>query len=337
MSSGLRVAVDANGGDFAPKSVVEGVLRSRVDNPGIKIILVGDEKAEQVFAQLGGLTPGITFKRAAQVIGMAEHPTDALRAKPQASLLICNRLVRDGEADAAFSAGNTGAMMAAATLTIGRVKGASRPALPTPIPNLKDGSTVLLDAGANSDCKPFQLLQFAAMGTVYAKILLGVDNPKVGLLNIGIESSKGNELTLETHGLFTRKLPNFAGNVEGNAVFKGEVDVVVCDGFVGNVFLKTAEGTASFLLTSFRQKVKKNLLAKLGVVLMLPALKSLRRRADPQEYGGSPLLGLRGVSIVGHGASTAAAVCNAIRLAGEFKTKQLCEKLELALKGQEKE
>ncbi len=331
MSSSLRVAIDADGGDFAPRAIVEGAIVSRKTFPDIDLVLVGTEKAERELADQGGTAPGLEFHRVTQVIAMGDNPTDALKTKQDSAIIVCNKMVRHGEVDAAFSVGNTGAMMAAALLNVRRLKGVSRPALPTPIPNLEGGATVVVDAGANTDCKPFQLLQFAVMGTVYARKLLGVKEPRVGLLNIGAESSKGNEFSRECYALLSERLENFNGNVEGNTVFQGGFDVVVCDGFVGNVFLKTAEGALRFMKASIKSEVKRNPLAMLGMLLATPALANLKRKTDYEEYGGMPLLGLSGLCLVGHGRSGPRAVCNAIRVAAECKKTGLNEELELEL------
>lgn len=324
MHSTIRVVADADGGDHAPQAVVEGVLRSRKANPDIEITLVGTKRAEKAFNRFNA-GDDIGFIRVERAIAMDESPATIFKTKQDSSIIKCSKLVSTGEADAMFSAGNSGAVMAAALLNIGRLKGVNRPALPVPIPNIDGGVTILLDAGANSDCKPFQLLQFAAMGIKYSRALFNIKNPRLGLLNIGKEKSKGNTLTLETYGLLEREFDNFTGNVEGNDIFRGEVDVLVSDGFVGNVSLKIIEGTATLIIEGLKREMSHNLTTKIGAWLMQSAFNKLFAKMDYQEYGGSPLLGIKGICVIGHGISSAAAVCNGIRLAADCKRKSLNE------------
>lgn len=311
----MKVAVDAMGGDYAPGEVVRGALEA-VRDFGIEIILVGDQKAiEQAMA---GAHPGkaIEIIHATEKITMDDAPAVAVRKKRDSSIVRAVRLVKEGAAGAVVSAGSTGAAMAASLLGLGRVKGIDRPAIATVLPSRR-GGTVLLDVGANVDCRPQNLLQFAIMGSLYAEKILGIKNPRVGLLSIGEEDSKGNELTLSSFPLLKNADIDFVGNVEGRDIFQGSADVVVCDGFVGNVVLKAGEGLAMALMAMMREELARNWLSKMGTVLTLPALKELRRRLDYAEYGGAPLLGVNGVTIICHGSSSAQAVRNAVRVAAD--------------------
>jgi glycerol-3-phosphate acyltransferase PlsX len=310
----MRIAVDAMGGDFAPGEVVRGaVLLAKEPGFADDIILVGDEaRIKAVFAEINEPVPSaITIWHAKEVIAMDEHPAQAIRKKRGSSLVICGDLVKKGEADGAVSAGNTGAAMAIATLNIGRIAGIERPAIAAQLPT-RHGVCLVLDAGANVDCSPQNLLQFALMGAVYSERVLGVKEPTIGLLSIGSEESKGNELTKETHRLLKNSSLRFHGNVEGKDVFDHTTDVVVCDGFVGNVLLKTGEGLAEMLMGLLKQELKT--LEPVVLSQLQPFLGSLSRKFDYAERGGAPLLGVNGVSIISHGRSNAKAIANAIRL-----------------------
>lgn len=307
----MKIAVDAMGGDYAPREIVAGALEAVRD--GIEVILVGD--SDSILKELGnGRRDSIEIVHAAETIAMGEQPAIAVRKKKDSSIVRSVRLVKEGRAGAFVCAGSTGAVMAASLLGLGRIKGIDRPAIASVFPGEK-GRTVLLDVGANVDCKPKHLLQFGIMGYLYAEKILGVKNPRVGLLSVGEEESKGNELTLEAFPLLKAAGINFVGNVEGRDIFNGLADVVVCDGFVGNVVLKAGEGLAMSLLKMMKEELARNWLSKMGTALTLPALKELRRRVDYAEYGGAPLLGVNGVVIVCHGSSTAFAVKNAIKVA----------------------
>ncbi|KJS01623.1 MAG: phosphate acyltransferase [Peptococcaceae bacterium BRH_c4a] len=299
------------GGDYAPHEIVMGALEAGRD--GIEVILLGD--SESILKELGNNKRDmIDIVHTTETIAMGEQPANAVRKKKDSSIVRAVQLVKEGKASAFVSAGSTGAVMAAALLGLGRIKGIDRPAIASVIPG-KKGGTVLLDVGANVDCKPKNLQQFGIMGYIYADIILGIDNPRVGLLNVGEEESKGNELTLESFPLLKESGVNFIGNVEGRDIFNGMADVVVCDGFVGNVVLKAGEGLAMSLMRMMKDELTRSWLSKMGTVLTLPGLKEIRRRVDYAEYGGAPLLGVNGVVIVCHGSSTAFAVRNAIRVA----------------------
>ena len=309
----MKIAVDAMGGDFAPREIVQGALQA-VHEYGTQVILVGD--TEKITAELGSSRDKIELVHAKEVIAMDEHPASSVRKKKDSSIVKANLLVKEGEAQAVVSAGSTGAAMAASLLYLGRIKGIDRPAIASVLPTLK-GGTVLLDIGANVDCKPQYLLQFAIMGNLYASKILGIKKPRIGLLNIGEEETKGNELTLAAFPLLQQSGINFIGNVEGREVFGGNVDVIVCDGFIGNIVLKTSEGLATNLKNMIKQEISRSVPAKLGILLTLPSLKRLRRRIDHTEYGGAPLLGINGISVISHGSSTAKAIKNAIRVAAD--------------------
>jgi glycerol-3-phosphate acyltransferase PlsX len=298
-----RIAVDAMGGDRGPEEVVAGALEARSDD--VTPVLVGPAGLD---------TRGLELIEAPDVIGMDEKPTEAVRAKPSSSLVVACRAVREAKADAVVSAGNTGAMLAACLLEIRRLPGVRRPAIAVTIPS-RDGASVLLDAGANADARPEDLLQFAHMGVVFAEEILDVRNPEVRLLSIGEEAEKGNQLTLEAHELLAASDLNFAGNTEGRDLLRGGADVVVTDGFTGNVALKLLEGTIRNLLDAFREEITATTRGKLGGLLIRPAARRLRTRLDPDTYGGAYLLGLRGLAVIAHGNSSRRAIANAVRLA----------------------
>lgn len=314
----MKVAVDAMGGDYAPRELVLGALEA-VREFGIEVTLVGDrdsiEKEINKSSQQRKVDK-VDIVHASQVIAMDEAPAVAVRKKRDSSIVRAVQLVKEGSAGAVVSAGNTGAAMAAALLGLGRVRGIDRPAIASVLPSER-GGTVLLDVGANVDCRPQNLLQFGVMGYLYAEKILGIENPRVGLLSIGEEDTKGNELTLSAFPLLKGTGINFVGNVEGRDIFKGSADVVVCDGFVGNVVLKAGEGLAMALMRMMKEELTRHWLSKMGTALTLPALKELRRRLDYAEYGGAPLLGVNGVTIICHGSSSSRAVRNAIRVAAE--------------------
>ena len=298
-----RVAVDALGGDRAPEEVVAGALAAAAE--GIEVTLHGPAGLD---------TGGLPLVVAGQAIGMAEKPSEAVRGKPDSSLVSAVRAVADGGADAVLSAGNTGAMLAAGLLELRRLPGVMRPAIAVPIP-AKNGPSVLIDAGANADARPEHLLQFATMGAVFAEEILGVENPEVRLLSIGEEPQKGNQLTLEAHELLAASDLNFAGNTEGRDILLGAADVVVTDGFTGNVTLKLLEGAIKTLLEALREEIEATSRGKLGGLLIRPAARRLRHKLDPDTYGGAYLLGLRGLAVIAHGNSSRTAMANAIRLA----------------------
>jgi glycerol-3-phosphate acyltransferase PlsX len=299
----IRVAVDAMGGDRAPDEVVAGALEAR--SSAVEPILVGPSGLD---------THGLELVEAADTIAMDEKPAEAVRAKPNSSLVVTCRTVAEGRADAAVSAGNTGAMLAASFLELRRLPGVSRPAIAVPLP-ARRGPSVLIDAGANADARPEHLLQFAHMGAVFAEEILGVRNPEVRLLSIGEEPEKGNQLTLQAHALLAEAQLNFTGNAEARDLLKGIADVVVTDGFTGNVALKLLEGTIRELLDALREQIGTSTRGKLGGLLIRPAARALRADLDPDTYGGAYLLGLRGLAVIAHGNSGRRAIANAIRLA----------------------
>jgi glycerol-3-phosphate acyltransferase PlsX len=301
----VHVAVDALGGDRAPEEIVAGAHEA--SSLSVVPILFGPPGLDA-----GGLEHVVTD----DVIGMHEKPAEAVRAKPESSLVRAVRAVADGTADAVVSAGNTGAMLAAALLHVRRLPGIHRPAIGVVLPSRR-GPSVLIDAGANADARPEHLLQFAHMGSVFAEEILDVPSPEVRLLSIGEEPEKGNQLTLEAHSLLSSAAElRFTGNTEGRTLLEGEADVVVCDGFTGNVALKTLEGTIRSVLGSLRGEIEASRTAKLGGVLIRPAARHLRERLDPETYGGAYLLGLRGLVVIAHGSSSRRAIANAIALAG---------------------
>ncbi|MBV8064793.1 MAG: phosphate acyltransferase PlsX [Actinobacteria bacterium] len=299
-----RIAVDAMGGDRGPAEVVAGALEAASD--GLTPILYGSPGID---------TGGLELRPTDGVIEMDDKPAEAVRAKPNSSLVAAVRAVTEGDADAVVSAGNTGAMLAAGLLELRRLPGVMRPAIAVPIP-ARRGPTVLIDAGANADARPEHLLQFATMGAVFAEELLGIERPEVRLLSIGEEPEKGNQLTIEAHALLAESDLNFGGNTEGRDILAGAADVVVTDGFTGNVTLKLLEGTITTLLDAFRAEIAANTRGTVGGLLIRPAARRLRKRLDPDTYGGAYLLGLRGLAVIAHGNSSHVAIANAIRLAG---------------------
>lgn len=307
----VSVAVDAMGGDDAPAAVLEGVPAALAADERLHVLLVGPAEVVEPFA---ARHERVTAVAAPEVIGMDEHPANAVRAKKGSSIVVGCRLVRDGGAQAFFSAGNTGACMAASTLVIGRLPGVTRPAIAAVLPG-RDRRVVLLDAGANADCKPENLVQFAHMGAAYARVVLGVAEPSIGLLSIGEEATKGSALVQEAHELMAAQVPGFAGNVEGMDIPRGTADVVVTDGFTGNVVLKLMEGMAVVLLGEVRDAMMASAPAKVAAAVLRPSLARLRDRLDPEAEGGAPLLGVNGVSIIGHGRSGPRAVAAALRVA----------------------
>jgi glycerol-3-phosphate acyltransferase PlsX len=299
----VRIAVDAMGGDRGPDEVVAGALAAR--NESIEPVLFGPPGLD---------TRGLELVQTTDTIAMHDKPAEAVRAKPDSSLVASVRSVSEGVTRAVVSAGNTGAMLAAGLLELRRLPGVIRPAIAVPIPT-KRGPSVLLDAGANADARPEHLLQFATMGAVFAEEILDVRSPAVRLLSIGEESEKGNQLTLEAHELLAASDLNFKGNTEGRDILSGAADVVVTDGFTGNVVLKTLEGTILTILEALRSEITATPRGKLGGLLIRPAARRLRHRLDPDTYGGAYLLGLRGLAVIAHGNSSRTAIANAIRLA----------------------
>ncbi|HVP38349.1 MAG TPA: phosphate acyltransferase PlsX [Candidatus Saccharimonadales bacterium] len=326
---GPSIGIDAMGGDFAPRAEVDGAIQALAEEPGaFEVVLVGDVAVIEadLARHPGWRNLPIRLVHAPERIEMGDAAALAARRKRNSSLVVATRLHKEGEIDALVSAGNTGAVVATSLFNLGRLEGVDRPAIAAlfPVPNTQAGS-VVLDVGANSDCKPIHLLQFAIMGTLFARHVLGVKRPRVGLLNIGEEATKGNELAQEAYQLLSATTEDieFLGNVEGRDVFRGTADVVVCDGFTGNVVLKTAESVAELLVTWLRRELKSDPVSLLGGLMSRAAFRRLRARMDYAEYGGAPLLGVNGVVIIAHGSSSSKAITNAIRTAAVAVTHQV--------------
>ena len=319
------------GTDVAPHPEVEGaILAARAGMA--EVLLVGPEdvlRRELNRHPARGLP--IEVVHASEAVTMDDHAAKAFRRKRDSSIRVAARLVRDGRADGLVSAGNTGAVMATAKLVLGALEGVDRPALAAVFPNSKGTATVLVDVGANVDCKAQHLEQFAVMGAVYYRVIFGAPHPRLGLLSIGTEDHKGNELTREAFGLL-RKLPfNFVGNVEGRDLYNGRLDVIICDGFIGNVALKISEGMVEAIASLLKEALASTLSSKVGYVLSRSALRRFKKRVDYSEYGGAPLLGVKGVCMIAHGGSNANAIKNAIRVAAEFAQGRVNEKIEQEL------
>ena len=329
----MRVALDAMGGDKAPAEIVKGALQAVNLYPEIeKIFLVGKE--EEIKKYLNGNAEKIEIIDAREVIEMDDHPALAYRKKKDASMTVATRLVKEGRADAIISAGNTGGQLTSSLFVLGRIKGISRPAIATPLPAMK-GITLLLDSGANADCTVENLQQFALMGSIYAKKVLKKDNPKVSLVNIGSERTKGNELSIKAYEeLEKMDNINFIGNIEGREIPQGKADVIVADGFVGNVVLKLIEGMGKTFVSIIKEEVSKSFISKLGAFLMKDALLGLKKKMDYAEIGGAPLLGVDGISIICHGSSDSKAIHNAIRVAIECKKEDYVQEIKNNLWGE---
>jgi phosphate acyltransferase len=318
----MRIAVDAMGGDHAPAEIVKGAAQA-ADEYALDVSLVGIPSAVQ---PLLDSHPRLNLVPCTQVVEMDEHPAQAVRNKPDSSMAVCARMCREGRADGWTSAGNSGAVMAAALFIQGRIRGIERPALGSIVPTQK-GFAYFLDVGANVDSKPEYMAQFAAMGAVYAREMLGRPRPKVALLSNGEEEGKGDELVRETAKRLKGSLPGFVGNIEPKDIYGARADVVVADGFVGNVAIKMAEATAEFLFRSLREEIPKTLTGKLGGMLIRPRVREIRDRIDWREFGGAPLLGIDGVAVVAHGRSDARAMKNAIRVTREAVENDLVAKI----------
>jgi glycerol-3-phosphate acyltransferase PlsX len=323
----IRIAVDAMGGDHAPREIVDGALLAASLYP-VEILLVG--RQEDVRAELSrhsSVASNIEVIDAREVVEMSDTPLTPLRRKRDSSVRVCANLVAEGRADAFVSAGNTGAAWTSAKMVIGMIEGVSRPALAAIVPRAK-GHTLLLDVGANVDSKSQHLREFAVMGHFYAQMLFGLTEPRVGLLSIGEEEGKGNELTKETFAVLKETGLNFIGNAEGRDIFNGNADVVVCDGFVGNVVLKASEALGEMVKQGLREEMTKNPLRKLGYLFAKAGFDSFRKRLDYSEYGGAPLLGIKGGCIICHGRSTAKAIKNAIRVAADVASGDISGKIQ---------
>jgi glycerol-3-phosphate acyltransferase PlsX len=323
----MRIALDAMGGDFAPQTTVEGAyLYQKETKKRNRLVLVGErERLEIELERFGNWQDSnIEIFHASEFIAMNESPTEALKQKKDSSLLVGIGLHKKGEVDGFVSAGNTGAQMAASLLNLGRISGVNRPAIGSFIPSEK-GMIFIIDVGANADCKPVNLLQFGIMAGIFVDHIYSNSNLSIGLLNIGEEEKKGNELTQAAYQLMKRELRGFSGNIEGRDILKGKVDIVVCDGFVGNIILKLAESVMSVLSKNFKRNLGSNLFINLGALLVKPAFSEMRKSYDYQEYGGVPLLGVNGISIICHGSSTAKAIKNALSVAEKMSLKKVNE------------
>lgn len=320
----MKIAVDGMGSDKAPSVEVEGVIDA-VSELGCEVILVGDEAVlKKELAKHKAHSKNIILRHAPEVVGMSEPATTPIRKKPQSSISICVELVKSGVADAMVSAGNTGAVVCAAAYNLGLLAGVERPGIAIIFPTLK-GPGMIIDAGANIDPKPTHLLQYGLMADAYSKRILGKPNPAIGLLNIGEEETKGTDFVKETHKLLTESRLNFIGNIEGRDIFTGECDVIICDGFLGNVVLKVAESVAFTIVEFLKRELKKSILTKLSVLVAKSAFREFKKKIDYAEHGGAPLLGVNGTVIIAHGSSNKKALKNAIRVACEFKEKSVNE------------
>jgi len=327
----ITIAVDAMGGDRAPRCEVEGALLAT--ELGIQVVLVGNEELVRKELKRHGIRrPPLEVVHASEVITMEDGAAKSARQKRDSSLRVATRMVRDGKAQGVVSAGNTGAIMATAKIVLGALPSVDRPALAAIFPALGGKMVVLIDVGANVDCKPQQLLQFAVMGETYSRLMWNVTSPRVGLLSIGAEESKGNDVTRETYRLLQQEPLNFVGNVEGGDLYSGAVDVIVCDGFVGNIALKISEGLADTLKQLLQEACASTIASKVGYVLSRQAFADLSRRIDYSETGGAPLLGVKGVCTICHGSSNANAIKNAIRLAADFAAGHIDQKIEAELR-----
>jgi glycerol-3-phosphate acyltransferase PlsX len=326
------IAVDAMGSDKAPKPEIEGaILAARHHN--VRVLLVGRE--EQIRAEMkhhpAAANQPIEVVNATEVIGMDEKAATAVRSKRDSSMRVGLRLVREGHAAGFITAGNTGAAMATAKMVLGALPGVDRPALAAVFPSAKGTATILVDVGANVDCKPHNLEQFAVMGDMYSRSIFNISRPRVGLLSVGEEESKGNDLTKDAYPLLKRLPINFVGNVEGRDLYNGNADVIVCDGFIGNVALKVSEGLVEAVRFLLKESLKSTISSQVGFLLSKKAFADFKKRLDYAEYGGAPLLGLKGVCIVGHGSSNATAIKNAIRVAAQFAETKINAKIEQEL------
>ena len=323
----VKVVVDAMGGDDAPGVVLEGVGQAVAQDPSLTVILTGPEDVIVPFAAQHG---NVIAQPTTEVIGMGEHPAEAVRRKKDSSIVVGCSLVKDGEAGGFFSAGSTGACMSAATLVIGRIKGVKRPAIATVLPS-PVAKVVFADMGANADCKPEYLVQFARMARVYAQVTLGIDNPSVGLLNIGEEETKGSEFAQECHRLMKEHVPNFRGNAEGRALALGGFDVIVTDGFTGNVALKVYEGVGMALLAGLKETIYSTTKSKIGGLLIKDALSKFKDELSADKYGGAQLLGCKGVCLIGHGSSNAQAICSGVLATADAIRQDMPGRLAFAL------
>ncbi|MFQ5454712.1 MAG: phosphate acyltransferase PlsX [Nitrospirota bacterium] len=323
----MKIALDAMGGDNSPATEVEGAVLS-VRECETEIILVGDEKLLKDELKKYSLKDNlISVVHAPQKIRMDESPSSVIRKKRDSSIWIATELVKNREASAIISAGNTGATMATSIFLLGVLKGIERPAIATILPSLQ-GTSIILDVGANVDCKPQQLLQFGIMGHEYAKTIIGKTNPTVGLLSIGEEDVKGNELTKDAFKMLKESFLNFIGNIEGKDVYNGYADVIVCDGFIGNISLKISEGLSNSIIRFLKREIERTIIGKIGYLLLKPTFMRFKKMVNYEEYGGAPLLGINGVSIICHGNSSGKAIKNAIKVALVFGKNRINEHIQ---------
>jgi len=331
----MKIAVDAMGGDFAPQNTVAGAVDALCSDGKIsRLYLVGDKpRIEAELRKIHAIDPRIEVAHASEVITMDDKAVQAVRSKRDSSIRVGLRLVREGRAVGFVTAGNTGAAMAAAKMVLGAISGVDRPALAAVFPTVHGTAATLLDVGANVDCKPHNLEQFAVMGEVYFRTMFGTRRPRVGLLSIGEEASKGNDLTREAFQLLKQLPLNFVGNVEGRDLYNGHVDVIVADGFVGNVALKISEGVATLVRYTLKESLRATITRQVGYLLSRSAFADFKKRLDHTEYGGAPLLGVKGICFITHGSSNANAIKNAVRVAAEFAERRINEKIEKELAG----
>ncbi len=324
----MRIAVDAMGGDYAPAVVVEGITAALYDFPEYELTIVGHLGKLAYYLEKYSIEDHPRLKKihAEQVAEMSDPSTAVLRAKKHSSMTECARLLKDGKVDAIVSAGNTGAAVAATKVIVRTLPGVDRPMIATSMPGLS-GRFILADSGANVDCRPIHLVQFAIMGEVFAKHLFGIDKPTIGLLSVGGEEGKGNELTKEVYNILSKLPINFIGNVEGNNVFQNAADVVVCDGFIGNILLKSAEGVSKTTTLLMKELFSKTPMRLTGALLSRNAFRELKAFADSEDFGGAPLLGINGICIITHGSATAKTIRNGIRAAGESITFGINDKI----------
>ena len=325
----MKIAVDAMGGDYAPGVVIEGILLALQEIPGLQLVLVGHQEKLSFYLEKAGLSnhPQVELVHAEQVVEMSDHSTDSIRSKKHSSITVCADLVKAGRADAIVSAGHTGAAVAATKVRLRTLEGVDRPALATAMPAV-GGKNILIDVGANTDCTPINLAQFAVMGELYAQLTFGLERPRIGLLSVGGEDVKGNDLTKEVFKILSNMPINFVGNVEGHDIFhKSTCDVIVCDGFTGNSILKASEGLARATYHWLKEAFTRNPIRQTGAFLAKEAFRDLKKISDSEEFGGAPLLGIRGVCIIGHGASTPKAIKNAIRLADTYLKHGLTDRI----------
>ncbi len=329
----ISIAVDAMGGDHAPRTEVDGALRA-ARAYGVRVILVGreDQLREELAKHEDAQELPIQIVHASERVTMEDSATKSVRGKRDTSIRVACRLVRDGLAAGLVSAGNTGAVMVTAKLVQGMLPGVDRPALASAFPTLSGRHAVMVDVGANVDCTPRMLAQFAVMGDIYARVIMQAENPRVGLLSIGEEEHKGNDVTRKAYPLLKALPLNFIGNVEGGDVYSGETDVIVCDGFIGNVALKVSEGLVDVIKSMLKESFESTIAGKIGYVLSKAAFADFKKRLDYSEYGGAPLLGVRGICIICHGRSNANAIKNAIRVAAAFSSGQINNRIENELR-----